>query len=245
LFGGGDEQTAKVAFDAGEADLLPPEREKIKKLAQAVAKRPRLSLAVHAAYDPAADGAALKDQSLRRALAAQMGREVAADEDIGPVSSADPKARAAIEALYAKRFGAPALQQIQAKFAQANPAPPPTDAAGRLVSRLSSLLKATPPPLSAEESAQLKGADLHERLLERLHAAEPVSDEQLRALGASRAQAVSRELVADGVAAERIAVDAPSAAEVGATISLGAMDKPARPIGATATAAGAVRAPTQ
>ncbi|MCW5657585.1 MAG: DUF748 domain-containing protein [Burkholderiaceae bacterium] len=242
LFGGGDEQTARVVFDAGEADLLPPEREKLKKLAQAVAKRPRLSLAVHAAYDPAADGAALKDRSLRRALAAQMGRELADDEDIGPVSSADPKARAAIEALYAKRFGAPALQQIQAKFAQANPAPPPTDAAGRLVSRLSNLFKGTPPPLSAEEAAQLKGADLHAHLLERLHAAEPVTDDQLRALGASRAQAVGRELVADGVAAERIAVDASGPADVAATISLRAVDKPAPPPGATATAVAPVRA---
>jgi hypothetical protein len=245
LFGGGDEQTAKVVFDAGEADLLPPEREKIKKLAQVVAKRPRLSLAVHAAYDPGADGDALKDLSLRRALAAQMGREVKADEDIGPVSSADPSARAAIEALYTKRFGAPALQQIQARHQQANPAPPPADAAGRLVSRLSNIFKATPAPLSAEEAAQLKGADLHARLLERLRAAEPVSDEQLRALGASRAQAVSRELVADGVASERIQVDAPSAADVTATISLGAMDKPARPPGVTATAAAPRRPVTQ
>jgi uncharacterized protein involved in outer membrane biogenesis/outer membrane protein OmpA-like peptidoglycan-associated protein len=232
LFGGGDEQTAKVVFDAGEAELLPPEREKIKKLAQVVAKRPRLALAVHAGYDPAADGAALRDLSLRRALAAQMGRAVASDEDVGPLSSADPKVRAAVEALYVKRFGAPALQQVQAKFAQANPAPPPADAAGRLVSRLGNLFKATPPPLSAEETAQWKGADLHTRLLERLHGAEPVNDEQLRALGAHRAQVVSRELVADGVAAERIEVEAPRAADVSATISLGALEKPARPVAA-------------
>ena len=74
LFGGEGEQTAKVVFDAGDDDLLPPEREKVHKLAQAVAKRPRLSLAVHAAFDPAADGEALKAARLRRAVAVQMGR---------------------------------------------------------------------------------------------------------------------------------------------------------------------------
>ena len=223
--GGGDEQTAKVAFDAGETELLPPERDKIRQLAQAVAKRPRLSVGVHAAWDPAADGNALKDHSMRRALAAQMGRQVAAGDDTGPVSTADPKAREAIEAMYRKRFGTDALQQMHGKFEQANPGPPPTDAAGRLVSRLANLFKRTPPPLSAEESAQLTGADLHARLLERLRDAEPLSDEQLRALGAARAQAISRELVADGVAADRIAVDTPRAADGRATISLGAVAK--------------------
>lgn len=237
LFGGGDEQTAKVVFDAGEAELLPPEREKLKKLAQALAKRPRLSLAVHAAFDPAADRDALKAASLRRTLAAQMGRQLKPDDDAGPVSTSDPQARAAIEALYAKRFGAPALQSISAKFAQANPAPPPADAAGRMLSRVAGLFKTTPPPLSAEESAQLKGADLHARLLERLQDSEPVTDEQLRALGASRAEAVSRELVADGVASDRIEVAAPSARDPSASISLGAKPNADRPAGPTGTAA--------
>ena len=246
LFGGGDEQSAKVAFDAGEAELLPPQREKIQQVAQAVAKRPRLSLAVQAGYDPAADRTALQDHSLRRALAAQMGRAVAAGDDVGPVSTSDPQARAAIEALYGKRFGAPALQQMQAKFAQANPAPPPADAAGRMVSRLTNLFKAAPPPLTAEETAQLQGADLHARLLERLQRAESVSDDQLAALGASRAQVISRELVADGVAADRIRIDAPAAGDVSATISLGAQAKPERPpSGATALAAVRGRVPSQ
>jgi hypothetical protein len=238
LFGGGDEQTAKVAFDAGEDDLLPPEREKVHKLAQAVAKRPRLSLAVHAAFDPAADGDALKAANLRRAVAVQMGRALQAGDDAGPVSTSDPQARAAIEALYVKQFGAPALQSMQAKFAQANPAPPPPDATGRLVSRVAGVFKGTPPPLSAEESAQLKGADLHARLLERLHGAQTVTDGQLHALGASRAQAISRELVADGVAFDRIQLEAPSASGSNATISLGAMPKAVEPpTGPTATAA--------
>jgi outer membrane protein OmpA-like peptidoglycan-associated protein len=232
--GGGDEQSAKVVFDAGAAELLPPERDKVKKLAQAVAKRPRLSLAVHAAFDPNTDGVALKEQSLRRALAAQMRREVAGD-DLGAIA-ADPAARDAIEALYVKRFGAPALQQLQGRHQQANPAPLPADAAGRIAQRLGNLLKPTPPPLSAEETAQLKGADLHLRLLERLRDAETVSVEQLRALGASRAQAISRELIADGVASDRIEVAEPNAADVAATISLGAKPKAERPVGATPTA---------
>ena len=142
-----------------------------------MAKRPKLSIGVHAAFDPVADGDALKAASLRRAVAAQMGRELKPGDDPGPVSTSDPQARTAIEALYGKQFGAPALQSMQAKFAQANPAPPPADAAGRLVSRVASLFKSTPPPLSPEELAQLKGGDLHARLLERLHTVQAISDE--------------------------------------------------------------------
>jgi hypothetical protein len=144
--------------------------------------------------------------------------------------------------LYVKRFGAPALQQMQARHQQANPAPPPADAAGRVAARLGNLFKATPPPLSAEEASQLKGADLHARLLERLRDAETVSNEQLRALGASRAQSISRELIADGVASDRIEMAEPNAADVAATISLGAKPKAERPLGATATARAAVAA---
>ena len=157
------------------------------------------------------------------------------------MATTDPQVRTAIEALYAKRFGAPALQAIQGKFAQANPAPPPADAAGRMVSRVANLFKTEPPPLSAEESAQLKGADLHAHLFDRLLAAETVSDEQLRALGAGRAQALGRELVADGVASDRIQVEAPSARDVSATISLGTSSKPERPPTTTATAKVATR----
>ncbi len=239
MFGGGDGQTAKVVFDAGEADLLPPEREKLKKLAGAVAKRPRLSLSVQAAFDPAADRDALKAANLRRSLAAQMGRELKEGDEAGPVATSDPQVRAAIEALYAKRFGAPALQSMQAKYAQANPAPPPADAAGRLVSRVAGLFKSTPPPLSAEEREQLKDAELHAVLHDRLLEAETVSDEQLRALGASRAQAISRELAADGVDTDRIQLAAPSARDVSATISLGAMPSAQAASAPTAAAPGA------
>jgi uncharacterized protein involved in outer membrane biogenesis len=243
LFGAAGEQMAKLVFDAGGAELLPPEREKLKSLAQALAKRPQLSLTVHSAYNPRADRAVLQEARLRRAIAAQMGREPAAGEDIGPVSTADANVRTAIEQLYVARFGAGAAQDLKAKHAQANPAPPPTDAAGRLASRLSNLFKSEPPPLAAEEAAQLKGADLYARMLERLREAEPVGDEQLIALATGRAQSISRELMADGVAADRIHVDAPTKAdanerEVAVTISLGAMPKGDRPAqGPTATAA--------
>jgi hypothetical protein len=232
LFGGGDEQTARVDFDAGEAALLPPEREKLVSLAQALAKRPRLALHVQAAYNPRVDRAAIQDQRVRRAVATQMGQRLAADEAVGPISTADPKARTALEQLYKTRFGARAFEELQAQFAQANPKPPPTDAAGRLLSRVGSLFEAKRAPLSAQEAAQLKGANLHALLVQRLLEAEPVGDDQLLALGTSRAQAIQRELAARGVATERIQIDRPTAVsgvkpDVAATLSLGAMPRAA------------------
>ena len=42
LFGGGAEQLEDIAFDPGRAALLPPEREKLKHLAEGLSKRPQL-----------------------------------------------------------------------------------------------------------------------------------------------------------------------------------------------------------
>lgn len=204
LFGIGGEKLEYIAFDAGEAGLLPPERDKLRQLAQALAKRPNLVLTATPAWSPAADRLAVKETRVRRAVAEASGRTLAPGEDPGPVSTADAKVQDALEELYAKRIGRDALRTLKAKHAQANPAPPPTDTAGKLLARLSGLVKGKPEPLTAEETARLLGADFHALLYQALLDKEPVADAELAAIAQARGEAIRQELLAAGVPAERL-----------------------------------------
>lgn len=81
----------EVSFEAGLADVRPPEEESLARIARALAARPRLALVVHGGYDPEADVQALR----RRDLFHQLG-------DLPP---GDPKAVHAAERLYLARGG--------------------------------------------------------------------------------------------------------------------------------------------
>jgi hypothetical protein len=232
LLGISGDKLEKVIFDAGEAGLLAPEKEKLKQLAEALAKRPGLALTATPAWYPDQDRLAIKDARLRRALAEAMGRKLAPDEDPGPVSIAQPKAREGLEKLYAARLGAPALASLKGKHAQANPEPPPTSAAGRMLSRLAGLVKAKPEPLSEAEAARLKGADLHELLYQTLFDRETVTDEQLVALGQARGEAIRVALMAAGVAPDKLTLAAPepgTGEDIVVKLGLGVARKAAAP----------------
>ncbi len=203
LFGGGGEKLEKVAFEAGEAGLTPPEKEKFKQIAQILKKRPGLALTVHGAWSAEIDRPALKELQLRRALAEKMGLKLAPDEDPGPISTANAKAREALEALYAARFGEAEWKTLSAKWFQANPDKKKESGAGKMVSRLKNLFKPEE-PLSAEDLSQLKDADLHALLYRRLLENETVSDETLEKLARRRGQAVIDGLKALETPAGRI-----------------------------------------
>jgi hypothetical protein len=85
LFGGGEtESLDDVAFDTGSARLLPPEREKLVRLAETLKKRPQLKLVVQGRFHPGRDGAALREAALKRAIAEQLEMKLAPGEDPGP-----------------------------------------------------------------------------------------------------------------------------------------------------------------
>lgn len=60
----GDDFLSKVSFEAGEDSVLPPEREKLDKLASLLAKRPKLTLNVHGGWATSEDEHALQVQKL-------------------------------------------------------------------------------------------------------------------------------------------------------------------------------------
>jgi len=221
----------KIVFDAGSVELLPPEREKLLNLSRLLAQRAGLVLAVHGDYSPQLDGEAIKSLRLRRAVALQSGRSLAEGEDPGPIALAQPATRVALEKLYAGRLGGAALQALKQRHAQANPEATPASATGRLVAGLTSAFKPSPKPLSAQESAQLRGADLHGLLAQALLAADTVDEAALQQIGAARAAAIQRELAGRGVTAERVRLAEPRT-QVGdgnaVTVEIG-LGAPARP----------------
>ncbi|ANQ84949.1 hypothetical protein dqs_1911 [Azoarcus olearius] len=99
LAGGGEaEDDEAVAFEAGSARLAAQEEERLGRLAEALAQRPQLRLAVHGTW-AAEDEAALREQALRREIARAAGQ---------PVDAAGP---AVLD------FGDPAVQRAVARHA--------------------------------------------------------------------------------------------------------------------------------
>ncbi len=76
-FGGG-EDFDQINFQPGSAELAPPEREKLAKIAEALVLRPNLALTLHGVSEPAADAKALQAQALRTRLDALVGEADAA-----------------------------------------------------------------------------------------------------------------------------------------------------------------------
>ncbi|HEY5645049.1 MAG TPA: DUF748 domain-containing protein [Pseudomonadales bacterium] len=83
-----------VSFEAGRADLTPPQREVLAKLADALNQRPQLSLALTPVSDPAADRRALQAAQIEAALEARMTEDGPTDNMISE------RRRKHLEALY-------------------------------------------------------------------------------------------------------------------------------------------------
>ncbi|RLJ64990.1 DUF748 domain-containing protein [Sulfurisoma sediminicola] len=210
LFGGG-EQFDSIAFEAGSRKLTPPEQEKLVRLAGALNKRPGLGLGVHGTYAPA-DRIALQDLQLRQAVAVRSGQGVEGQSDPGPLSTGQPKVQAALESLFAERFGGGELAALKDGFRRANPGQLEEGAAGKMVSRLASLVREQR-TLGNDEVARLKGANFHAELFLRLREKEVVAEQHLVELGKTRGEAIVAGLRSAGAPAERIELRAPEKLE--------------------------------
>jgi len=209
LFGGsGSEELGTIAFDAGRAVVLPPEQEKLKRVADGLAKRPQVKLVAEGQFG-AADRAALQRRDVAGAVGAKLGRAPAAGADPDPVNVTDAKTQRALEALYADRNSSEALDKFAADTGKAR---------GKEVERVNAALA-----LVGRGSAD--GA-FYEALLQRLNQTARVPDEALAQLAAARAQAVVAHLTtALAVPAERAgtrAAQAPGEAQVKLELDLAA-----------------------
>ncbi len=116
LLGISSDKLQAVAFDPGSAALLPPEQEKLKSVAQAMAKRPALTLMVEPSYASAADTRAIQTQWIRRDVAQGMGLKLAAGELPGPVDLTNPKAQKAVLTLAKARLKPELFKQIKGEY---------------------------------------------------------------------------------------------------------------------------------
>ena len=231
LLGDGDEKFDAVEFDPGKAELLPPEKEKLKKMADALQKKPQLRLVVQGQYSPEIDGLELKQLNVSRAVAARMGVQPKPDEGPESLDLGDSKVRGALEKMFEERFGAQTLAELERAVKQGMVKPRTTQEDSgadkktkkkrSVFARLmgsTKLYKIVPGAMSPEQSDVLAG-ELFARLVE----SDPSPDEALLQLAGNRAQAIIAELqTADGVPAERLqTADAqPLADEAGVSAKL-------------------------
>ncbi|MFY9942309.1 MAG: DUF748 domain-containing protein, partial [Desulfobacterales bacterium] len=191
LLGGETENLDIVAFEPGKSELPPPEAEKLQQLAQAMQKRPQLKLVVQGRFSPQQDGEALQNLALRRALAALSGgKELAPEEDPGPVDFSDPTTERRLEKIFKERFGRAALKEFKDGLQ------PPAGKA----------------PTPGQEAARDPGL-ISKALFARLAAAEAIPETAFSALAEARAEAIVGRLTTDGgVPAARVTTTSPEPA---------------------------------
>ena len=114
LFGGNSEKVDAIAFTAGSAQLAPPEREKLTKVAGVLKQRPQLKLGVEGRFDPKRDAAVLRADAARRALAVRAGFKLTGDDDPALVNYDHAKTQREIEAMMEERAGSGSVDKFKA-----------------------------------------------------------------------------------------------------------------------------------
>jgi hypothetical protein len=111
LLGGAESDLDSVRFAAGSATLSPPAEENVAKVAQALAERPQLGVAVRGGYDAQADLDALRLRTVREEIARH-----ARYPAVGPLDFSDPRVLHAAENLYMDRVGSRLeLQELRSR----------------------------------------------------------------------------------------------------------------------------------
>jgi hypothetical protein len=195
LFGAGSEKLAAIAFEPGGSRLLPPEQEKLRRIADGLARRPDLKVLVPARYDAEADAMALKRAALRREISRRAGLELGDGDAPGPISVEDRRTRNALRGLFAERFGDDELEQHKADAERnaAHDGKPPELSIGERVRRFA--------------SGEPRVADLgsfYRSLFRRLLESQPLPDAALDELAQKRAAAIAEGLRAGGADAARV-----------------------------------------
>jgi len=179
LLGVGSEDVGRIDFPPGRADLLPPEQEKVGRIAEALGKRPALVVEVPAVVDAEADAAVLRRQKMETLVEGGIAASGGASG-----RGLEKRTRKVVETLFTAAWPGEPLDAVQARFL----APPADDPEGR-------------PRL--DELAYL------DALRDRIAAAQAVGPDDLAALGAARATAITTELGSRQVPAERVRATGP------------------------------------
>jgi hypothetical protein len=216
LLGGEGEGLDTIAFEPGRDTVRPPERQKLRRVAEVLGKRPRLKLTVHGGYEAAVDGEALRALRVRQDLARELEVTLKPGEDPGPVALDQAKTQRALEALLTERAGGAAVAEFQADYEKRT---------GKAAQRVN--------PMLALVGRGSPDRAFYEALLGRLVETAPLSEAEVTALGQRRGEAAARALKEDaGGVAARVEVGATEAASradakaVPTRLELGAVGQP-------------------
>ena len=200
LFGGGQgEEISQIAFDPGSARLLPPEREKLSRIVQALGKRPELKLQVPARYDIELDTRALRRAGLRRDLGRSAGLDIQEEDPPGPVNLDDARTRSAARSLFAERFSSAELDKIRAEF-EAKAKDGGADAAKQSAVSVTDRMRR----LTSGEPQVTDTADFYRALSRRLTAEQPLAADALNDLARKRATTIADALKSAGIDGARV-----------------------------------------
>ncbi len=123
MFGGDYADFDVVRFTPGSFDLLPPAREKLVQLVDALKNRPQLKLVIQGRYSPETDGPKLKDMNIRRLVATRLGEKIAPNEIPEVPDFTDAGTQELLQELYAERIVKPSLADL-AKGLETGAIPP-------------------------------------------------------------------------------------------------------------------------
>lgn len=175
LFGLGSENMDTISFDPARHELLPPEQEKIHKIAEMLNERPLLLLNIQGQYSLETDVAGIKAINVRKLIAESAGEKNKPGEDSGPVDLSASNIQSAVEKLFKERTGLKSYDEIKKPIEESSKPRP--------------------------EKALILTKELYSRLVE----TEPVSKEALIELALRRAKEIIKELEeTGGISSERL-----------------------------------------
>ena len=203
LLGGSGEEFEAVNFEPGEARLLPPEREKLAKLAKALEQRPQLKLAVEGRFDREQDREALADNIVKLEVSKRAGMKPPGANEPLIISFTDAKVQAALDEL-ATAAGDDAAK-LRAQFL-----PPASNAVFGAIQKARERLTEK----GRTEAADARGK-YYPELFKLLRAKQAVPDTAYATLAAFRAEAIKTTLTAvNKFDATRVSVAAPQPVKV-------------------------------
>ena len=168
----------RVEFLAGRSDLTPPQRERVDKLAEALAKRPQLVLVVTGAFAPDLDRPALQREA---AVAALRKRLAEAGADTEGVTLTDAAARDALRSMFVEAYPDADLAALRERFTR--------------------VLEGLSEEEAEDAEPEFDPVAFQAHLADRVIAAQPVDRAALAALANARARAVRERLAGDAGAA--------------------------------------------
>ncbi len=212
LFGGDGAKLEAIDFDAGSARLLPPERQKLRQVAQVLAKRAQLKLAIPGQFNEAADAPVLRDRAMRSEILRRAGLKIVAGEEPGPLDMQDRAQRVALRETLSARHGAPALALLLAE-AERGVLSPPTVGSAPVAKRDETPIWRRALNLAQGEPNLADPAAFYSAIAVRLATSQPLAADALARLGTERSQAIAAALKEAGIDGSRIDLPAPEKTE--------------------------------